>query len=57
MWSARYLPSVGPTPENSAFNISRKVGGILNELAKAHIYIDELNRRIDVLERVIAEKG
>ncbi len=43
MWSNSYLPAVGPTKEGSPFNISEKTGGILNELEKAHIYIEELN--------------
>jgi hypothetical protein len=50
MWKNRYLPNVGPTPENGPFNLSTKVGGMLNELEKAHIYIDQLNQRIAKLE-------
>ncbi|AXS39855.1 hypothetical protein [Breoghania sp. L-A4] len=50
MWANRHLPNVGPTPEDAPFNISRKVGGILNELEKAHIYIAQLHARIERLE-------
>jgi hypothetical protein len=45
MWENRYLPNVGPTPESGPFNLSQKVGGILNELEKAHIYIGQLNEQ------------
>ncbi len=43
MWKNRHLPAVGPTPESGPFNLSEKVGGMLNELEKAHIYIEQLN--------------
>ena len=46
MWSLGYLPNVGPTVENEPINLSRKVGGMLNELETAHIYIAELNDRL-----------
>jgi len=46
MWSNQYLPAVGPTPENAPFNLSEKTGGMLNELEKAHIYIEQLNNRL-----------
>lgn len=50
MWANRHLPAVGPTAEAGPMNLSDKVGGILNELEKAHIYIDQLNRRVAELE-------
>ncbi len=50
MWANKHLPAVGPTSENGPMNISDKVGGILNELEHAHIYIEELNRHIKALE-------
>jgi hypothetical protein len=50
MWANRYLPVVGPTPENGPFNLSDKVGRMLNELEKAHIYIAQLHERIEKLE-------
>ena len=44
MWENSYLPGVGPTPENApSVNLTKKTGGILNELEKAHIYIEQLN--------------
>ena len=51
MWQNSYLPAVGPTPENGLFNVTQKVGGILNELEKAHIYIEQLNTRLEALEK------
>jgi len=31
-------------------NLSEKTGGILNELEKAHIYIEQLHLRLEKLE-------
>jgi len=50
MWANGYLPNVGPTAEDGPFNISDKMGRMLNELEHAHIYIAQLNDRINVLE-------
>jgi hypothetical protein len=50
MWEDKHLPAVGSTPENGPFNLTQKVTGLLNELEKAHIYIAQLNRRLEVLE-------
>ena len=47
MWGNNYLPSVGATIENAPFNITEKTTGMLNELEKAHIYIEQLNSRIN----------
>ncbi|MBO6797762.1 hypothetical protein [Maricaulis sp.] len=44
MFDNRHLPNVGPTAEEGPMNISQKVGGMLNELETAHIYIDQLHR-------------
>jgi len=61
MWENSYLPAVGPTPEGGPINVTQKVGGILNELEKAHIYIEQLNnvnrqqqQVIDDLQRRLA---
>ncbi len=44
MWANSYLPAVGPTVENgAAWNLTEMTGGMLNELEKAHIYIEQLN--------------
>lgn len=46
MWKNSYLPNVGPTVENEPFNLTEKTGGMLNELEKAHIYIEQLHTRL-----------
>jgi len=56
MWENSYLPAVGPTPEGSTINLSQKTTGMLNELEKAHIFIEQLNERIARLEAQLAEK-
>lgn len=55
MWKNSYLPAVGPTVENAPINLSQKTGGMLNELEKAHIYIEQLHNRLEALEREQAE--
>jgi len=50
MWAESYLPAVGPTPEGGAgFNLTEKTGGILSELEKAHIYIEQVNDQVKTL--------
>lgn len=67
MWENGHLPAVGPTVENGQWNLSEKVGGMLNELEMSHIYIEqlhaqvgelhdekqELEDRVEVLERLV----
>ena len=50
MWRDSHLPAVGPTEEGQPFNLSDKTGRMLNELEKAHIYIEQLNERLSDLE-------
>lgn len=50
MWANRYLPNVGPTLENAPINLTDKTGRILNELEKAHIYIEQLHNRLAEVE-------
>ena len=50
MWTNGYLPNVGPTPEDGPFNVSDKMGRMLNELEHAHIYIGELHDRLEAQE-------
>jgi hypothetical protein len=57
MWEDKHLPAIGPTPENGPFNLTQKVTGLLNELEKAHIYIAQLNRRLQALENKNASGG
>ena len=50
------LPSRGrPTIENEPFNVSQKTGGMLNELEKAHIYIEQLHDRVSELETMVTK--
>ena len=50
MWSQGHLPHVGPTPEGAPLNVSEKLGGMLNALEHAHVFIDAQNARIASLE-------
>jgi len=56
MWENRHLPNVGPTVENAPINVSDKLGRMLNELEHAHIYIDELNQRLSMLEETLTRR-
>ncbi len=46
MWSRGHLPVVGATEEGQPINLSDKTERMLNELEKAHIYIDQLNAEL-----------
>ncbi|PWE18731.1 hypothetical protein DDZ18_03825 [Marinicauda salina] len=56
MWENSYLPGVGPTPEGAPINLGQKVTGVLHELEVAHIYIEQLNNRVNALEAELAEQ-
>ena len=47
MWANSHLPAVGPTQKGTPFNLTEKTGGMLNELEKAHIFIEQLNERLN----------
>jgi hypothetical protein len=49
-----YLPNVGPTPEGAPFNLTDKLGRMLNELEHAHLYIAQQDARIARLEAQLA---
>jgi hypothetical protein len=51
-----FLPAVGPTKEGAPVNLSEKTGSMLNELEKAHIYIEQLQNRVTALERQLLNK-
>ncbi|MBE9548553.1 MAG: hypothetical protein IMF09_04025 [Proteobacteria bacterium] len=55
MWANSYLPAVGPTVENEPFNLSEKTGSMLNELEKAHVYIEQLHIRLAEVETLAVE--
>ncbi|KRS17853.1 hypothetical protein [Roseovarius indicus] len=46
MWDKGHLPAVGPTLPGEAFNVTEKMGAMLNELEHAHIYIEELHAEL-----------
>lgn len=55
MYDNGFLPAVGPTVEGEPINLTNKVEGMLNELEKAHIYINQLEEKINALENRMAE--
>ena len=57
MWENSYLPAIGPTPEGKRISLSvqGRHFGVLNELEKAHIYIDQLNERLKHKESHVSE--
>lgn len=57
MYDLGYLPNVGPTAEKGQYDLTQKVLGMLNELEHAHIYISQLNQRIELLETALTEKA
>jgi hypothetical protein len=50
MWEHRHLPAVGPgiydSEGKSVLDLGRKTMGMLEELEKAHIYIEQLNNEL-----------
>ena len=50
MWDKKYLWGVGATPEGEPINLTKKTTGMLHELEKAHIYIEQLHSRLSALE-------
>ncbi|WP_417469609.1 hypothetical protein [Maricaulis sp.] len=55
MWENRYLAGVGPTGPDQPYNVTEKTAGMLHELEVAHIYIEQLNHRLEALEQQVAE--
>jgi hypothetical protein len=56
MWANSYLPAVGPTAPGVPMNLSEKTGRILNELEKAHIYIEQVHGTVRTLEARLGAK-
>ncbi|MBD3664586.1 hypothetical protein [Sulfitobacter aestuariivivens] len=54
MWENGYLPNVGPTPEDGPFNVTDKMGRMLNELEHAHIFIGQQQEQITMQADQIA---
>jgi len=55
MWELGHLPAVGPTEPHAPFNMTEKLGNMLHELEKAHIFIDLLAYENAAKERSLDE--
>lgn len=59
MWKNKALPAVGPgryDADGLAFiDTGERMQGMLEELEKAHIYIEELNKELHVLQQRVVE--
>ena len=54
MWENSHLPAVGPTEEGKTrISVFQKTTGMLNELEKAHVYIEQLHDRLQQQEQAI----
>ena len=49
MWQQGHLPHVGPTVEGAPLNVSEKLGGLLNAVEHAHVFIDTQRGQIETL--------
>ncbi len=47
MYANSYLPEIGPTVPKAAINVTERMGTMLNELEKAHIYIAQQEARLN----------
>ena len=54
MWKNKHLWAVGATGPDKPFNLTEKTAGILHELEKAHIYIEQLHKRLQAVEKATA---
>ena len=54
MWRNEHLRGIGPTPVGRPINVPRKTTGIIHELEKAHIYIEQLHERLARVEEMLA---
>ena len=61
MWENKHLPSVPKASTNNQGDEIVEIGthrrGILEELEKAHIYIEQLNQRLKQLEKKLATRN
>ncbi|SPH27490.1 hypothetical protein ASD8599_03956 [Ascidiaceihabitans donghaensis] len=55
MWANKHLPAVGPTLPDQPLDVTTKMLRMLNELEHAHIFIQQLNAEIGVLEARLNE--
>jgi len=54
MFANKYLPEVGPTVPLAPINISERMGTMLNELEKAHIYIAQQQKELVEIKAQLA---
>ena len=52
----RDLPAIGPTVPGESTNITEKMGGVLNELEKAHIFIEQLHGELTEQKNELAQQ-
>jgi hypothetical protein len=57
MWDRKHLPNVEPVKPLAPVNLSERFGQVLNELETAHIYIEQLHKRIGALEASMERKA
>ncbi len=57
MYANNYLPEIGPTVPKAAINVSERMGTMLNELEKAHIYIAQNHREKQQMQRQIKQQA
>ncbi len=56
MWENSFLPAVGPTQDGrTRISVFEKTTGMLNELEKAHVYIERLHMRLQQQEQAIED--
>ena len=55
MWEKSHLPAVGKGNDDGTFEVGKTTMGILEELEKAHIYIERLNEQLKEKESAIEQ--
>ena len=55
MWEKSHLPAVGEGSDDGTFEVGKTTMGILEELEKAHIYIERLNEQLKEKKVAIAQ--
>ncbi len=54
MYANSYLPEIGPTVPKAAINVTERMGTMLNELEKAHIYIAQQQKELTEIKQQLA---
>ena len=47
MHANRHLPAIGATTPGAPINVTEKLGRVINELEHAHLYIEQLHKRLE----------